>query len=186
MRMKKISVYKTLRISPVDRPVYVCVRVPVKEKWMWVHPGRDIDPGELAKVRKERSIFQRRAETNGPRRYRSTHVTVPQVVGDARATRRAKLKKHASQKPRGVHRLLAFCETPPLYGLLPLSSASGQLASFAERAAAWDAHYRNCFTRRLRSTYICYCCGHHYRNCWRTVHLKFGSRMFAIRLPSIT
>lgn len=71
---------------------------------------RDIDPGELAKVPKERTFFNV-VETNGPR-YRSTHVCDLAGVGKERATGRAKLKKHASQKPGYP---VAFCKTfrPP-------------------------------------------------------------------------
>lgn len=74
---------------------------------------RDIDPGALAKVPKERAFFNV-AKTNGPR-YRSTHTSATPGLGETR-DRSCKLKKHASQKPDYFLRFF-FCKLllPPLF-----------------------------------------------------------------------
>jgi len=59
---------------------------------MWVY-RRDIDPGELAKVPKERTFFNV-AKTNGPR-YRSTHVY--DSVGGKRTCDRSCSKAHFAE-----------------------------------------------------------------------------------------
>lgn len=131
---------------------------------------RDIDPGELAKVPKERTFFNV-AKTNGSR-YRSTHVyDLAGTGGNVRLVVQAQ-KAHFAETglaPRFLRDVSG----------LPLDVWHFDCRGLFSRREVRDAHYRNCFTRHLRSTYICYGCGRHYRNCRRTICLKFGSRVFA-------
>lgn len=134
---------------------------------------RDIDPSELAKASKERAFFnvpQNKwlAIQVHPRRHslvRGRETARPVVRSS---------KKHASQKPRGPppSRFLRGAVLRPLLLFSPPRSGSSIAAQLVlERTAARDAHYRNCFTRRLGSMYICYRCGHRYGNCGRTFEI---------------
>lgn len=165
---------------------HVCMCVPVKESGCGCTLSRHW-PGWASEGTERKSIFQRRGNKWPAIQVHPRHRS---LVGGNAWGPVVRSSKSTPRRNRGSIAFSLFARRcsglfrPPRSGSSIAAHSSPVFPS--ERAAAWDAHYRNCFTRHLGSTYICYCCGHHYRNCRRTVHLKFGSRMFAICLSSIT
>jgi hypothetical protein len=129
----------------------VCVHTPVKENRVWVC-CRDIDPGALAKVSKERAFFNV-AKTNGPR-YRSTHTSAtPDLKGNARPVVQAQKARLAETR---LLPSLFFCKLP----LLPLFSKwhFDCRGSFSSEVRPEMPITGIALRGRLGSTYICYRC----------------------------